>query len=389
MATKKKSNFSFKGQTASDAQRQQKAASSYGYLTLPKGLSVFAPEPGGKVKFEIVPYTVTDPHHPDRNEENGTAVKGNPWYKRPFKLHRNVGSSNDVTICPTSIGKKCPICEYRTKKIRAQAEKEETDALKASFRNLYLVIPKDHKKFEEEVHLFDISQYNFQALLNEELQENPANENFPSLDEGKTLRVRFESKTIGGSQPFAQASRIDFDERDEQYEWSMLDDNPSLDDLLTIPTYDELHAKFFEVDDEEKGGKIKKVKDDDDEDEDEDEDDEPKKSVRRKPVKKAPAKEEDDDDEDDDDDDDDEDEPPARKKKTLPAKKKPAKDDDDDDEDDEDEDDEPVKKKPKGKTKEGECPSGYKFGIDTERYEECADCEVWDECLEAKRKRRK
>lgn len=32
----------------------------------------------------------------------------------------------------------------------------------------------------------------------------------------------------------------------------------------------------------------------------------------------------------------------------------------------------------------GECPYAYKFGVDTDEYEECDECEKWDDCIEAK-----
>ncbi len=52
-------------------------------------------------------------YHPDRDEEYGIAVPGSLWYKRPYWLHRGVGPENVSIVCPSSIGKKCPICEYR------------------------------------------------------------------------------------------------------------------------------------------------------------------------------------------------------------------------------------------------------------------------------------
>jgi hypothetical protein len=336
----------------SDAKRQQTAASTYGYLSLPKNLTVFSPDPGGRVRFDIIPYLVTDPKHPDRNDDEGTAVVGEPWYKRPFKLHRNVGSANDVMVCPTSVGKKCPICEYRSKRIREKAEKEETDALKPSLRNLYLVIPKGHKKFEEEIHLLDISQYNFQSLLNEELQENQEHEDFPSLDSGSTLRVRFDAKTIGNSQPFAQASRIDFEEREEQYGWDALDESPNLDEILIIPSYAEVQSKFFEIDDEEDGGGLKESDGSEEEEEEDDVFDEGE-----------------------------EEEEKPRRKKTVSRKRKPVEEP----EEEEEEEDE----SPRKKSKNIECPDGFTFGVDTDQYDECADCDVWDECREEKRKNKK
>lgn len=385
MVQKKKSNF--RGKVADDAKRQQKAATSYGYLSLPKGLSVFTPEPGGRVSFDIIPYTVTDTRHPDKNEEAGVAVEGSPWYKRPFKLHRNVGAGNDTAVCPTSIGKKCPICEYRAKRLKEGADKEETDALKASLRALYLVRPKGHKKFEDELHLFDISLYNFQNLLNDELEEIEAYEVFPDLEEGYTLKVRFDSKTVGGGNPFAQASRIDFVEREEQYSNDDIENSPSLDDILIIPSYDELKAKFFEIDDEEDGGKLKKPSKKKEEDDDEEEEEE-------KPRRKKPVKDDDDDDEEEEkprrskpskkDDDEDEEEEEEEEEEKPRSKKTVSKKKDDDDDDDEEEEEEKPAKSSSGK----KCPAKHQFGVDTNKFDDCEDCTLWDACLEAKRKRR-
>jgi len=355
MVQKRKSNFSFKGKVADNAKSQKRASSSYGYLSLPKGVNIFSPEMKGSVYFDIIPYVVSDSKHPDKNVDKGTALVGDPWWKRPFKIHRNVGASNDVVVCLTSIGKRCPICEYKAKRAKEGAEREELDTMKASSRSLYLLRPKKSKKFEDDYHIFDISTYNFQDLLTQELEENEEHEIFPSLDEGETLKVRFEEKTIAGGQPFPVAERIDFVEREEQYSWDDLEDSPNLDEMLIILSYDELRAKFFEEEEEETGGKLREAKDEEEEDEDEEE----KPARKKKSIK----------DETEEEDEEDEDEKP-------PMKRKPKKIVEEEEEEEE---------KP---TKKNKCPEGYKFGVDTEKYDECADCEIWDECLEAKRKKR-
>jgi hypothetical protein len=366
MTTKKKS--SFRGKVAADAQRRQKAATSYGHLSLPKGVSVFSPEPGGRVKLDFMPYIVTDPKHPDRNEALGVAMPDTPWYTRPYSIHRNVGANNDSYVCLASIGKKCPICEYRAKRIKAQAEKEETDTMKPSKRNLYLVIPLDSKKHEAEVHIFDISTFNFQNLLDDELKENEDYEVFPDLTEGYTLKVRFDSKTIGGSQPFAQASRIDFLDRDEAYDEALLDDMPNLDEVLIILSYDELKAKFFEMEGEEDGGKLSEAEEEEDE-----------KPVRRHKVlhkeKEEPEEEED--------------EKPTRKPIRGTPSTKPRNRREEPEEEEEDE--KPTRSthhhtSERSSEKKGKCPHGHKFGTDHEEFDECEDCKSWDLCLEEKEK---
>ena len=145
---KKKSGFSFKGKVKKDVQNTKAKSKSYGYLNLPSGVGVFKPEEG-RMTFNIIPYIVSNPKHPDKDEKNGIAMPGEPWYKLPIKIHRNIGASKTQVVCPTSFGKKCPICEYRAKLFKEGASQKETDALKTFDRILYNVIPVGHKKMEE------------------------------------------------------------------------------------------------------------------------------------------------------------------------------------------------------------------------------------------------
>lgn len=367
----KKSKSSFRDKVTKDAHRQQKAGTSYGHLLLPRNVNVFNPDPSQKVKLDFLPYNVTDGKHPDRNDKEGVAIPESLWYKRPYKLHRNIGANDESIICPTSIGKPCPICEYRKKRIRENADKKETDALKASDRVLYVVIPLDSPKHEAKVSVFDFSWWNFQKLLNEELEDNADNGVFPELEGGLTLQIRFTSKTIADSKPFPEASKITFLPRKEDYDESIMEEVPNLDEMFQILSYDELRDKFFA---EEDGGKLEDV-------EDEDEEEKPPKHSHKKPSK---VKEEEDEDEDEDE--EEEEKPPLK-----PRSKSKPKEEEDDDEDNDDEDEEEEKKPPmrrnSGTNKESKklkCPHGHKFGVDAEDFEECDTCDLWSECVEAK-----
>jgi len=370
--SKKRRTSSFRGKVNKNVDKQKRAASSYGYLMLPKEVSVFAAEPGGRAAIDIIPYEVTDEKHMDR--EDDIAIPGTFWYKRPFLIHRNVGVEKDAVVCLKTFSKKCPICEYRSKRIGEGADKEETDKMKTSLRNLYVVIPIGHKKYDEEIHIFDISQAMFQKLLNEELKEDEENEVFPDLEEGKTLKVRFEEKTIGTSKPFAEASRIDFDDREEAYDEAILDDVPDLDSILKEYSYKELQSMCFEMDDED---------DNDDIPDDEDDEEERKPARKKKTVrkKKEVVEDEDDDDEDDQDDEDEEEAPPPKRKSTRKKKPAPAPDED---EDDDEEEEKPTKRKSRTSKSKNKCPHGHKFGVDTDDHDECDKCDVWDDCIEKK-----
>ena len=363
MAKQKKS--SFRGKVKQDSQRQGTEGSDYGYLNLGKDVKVYTAKPGSKNNLlDIIPYIVTADNHPDRVEDLGIAMKGDLWYKRPFKIHRDVGSGKDVVVCPRSMGKKCPICEYQDKLRRDGADKETIKALYPKKRNLYVVIPLNSKDHEEVPHIWDMSQYLFQNLLNDEVEEDENNEIFPDLEEGLTLKIRFSSETFGNSKPYAEAKKIEFVERDEAYDEEILDSVPDLDSVLKVLSYKELELKFFEMDDED-------ATTDDDFEEAEVE---VKKPSRKKKINKPEPVE--------DDEDGEEQAPPARKKKQKPE----PEPEEDEDEEDEEEEEEAPKSAPKkaGKKSGDKCPHGLRYGVDTDTEDICDPCDLWDKCSDEK-----
>ncbi len=346
-----KSNFREKVTT--DVKRQQSRVNFYGYLNIPKGIRVIPIEPDEKIKLDFLPYVVSDPKHPDRNPEKDIAMPGTLWYKRPFKIHRNIGAANETIVCPTSIGKRCPICEYRAKLMKERVGKESTDTLKPSLRNLYVVVPIDHAQLESVPHILDISQYLFQDLLNKELEENEDYAVFPDLEEGLSLRIRFEGRTIGKSQPFPEVSRIDFFEREHSYSEDILKEIPDLDKVLHILSYEELESKFFEIDIEENSEKLTTLNS-------EIEKEPVKREVfHRNSVKESVKEKEIELDEDKPIEKEENEERQVRKSSFIEEKKE--------------------RKESIGRSLE-RCPYGYRFGIDNSDYDECEKCEIWDSC---------
>ena len=322
----KKKKISFADKVRANIEKQKSQKSQYGYLKLLKGVNVFKEEPGSRVKLDILPYVVTDPNHPDRDDELGIAVPGALWYKRPFKLHRNIGYNNMPLVCPTSIGKRCPICEYKQRLLKEGKDwrDDSVKALKIYLRNLYIVVPLDNKNYEERPYVWDISDHLFQNKLSIELEENPEYANFPDLEDGYTLRIRFTEEQFGKNK-FADTSRIDFEKREKKYDESILDKVSNLDEVLVVLPYEQIEAKFFDSEDDavtDVDKAIDEVVDEIDEDED-DEDVEP------------------------------------RKAKIIVSK-------------------------PKLAVADGKCPYGHEFGRDEGSYLECADCIEWNACADAK-----
>ena len=237
--------------------RKQEQSLRGRHLRMPSGVPIFKETPQSRVNLDFVPYLVTVANHPDRDDEFETAVEDSLWYRRPYRLHRNIGVDNTSIICPTSIKKRCPICEHRAKLLEEGSDWQDEDvkSLKWSLRNLYVVVPLGLKDYDEVPHVWDISQFLFQEKLNEEIKEDEELGIFPDLEEGKTLTIRF-SKEVLGKTEFAETSRIDFKDR-KAYDEDILDSCPSLDGMLVIDTYASIKSLLFDAggdDDDGDGG---------------------------------------------------------------------------------------------------------------------------------------
>jgi len=327
MSKKRKSKSRFGANIARDTQRQKDKRKGYGYLVLPDGVKQFKEKANkDRTYVDIIPYIVSDKKHLDMNPDDPeSAHVGNPWYKRPIQVHHSIGAKTESVVCPRSVGKKCPICEYREAELKDGVEWKEVVG-KTSDRNLYVVIPKKNKEYDEEMHIWDISQFCFQEKLNEEMDEDSDNQIFPDPEDGKTLKIRFSEETFGGKgkNKYPKASRIDFEDRKKGYKESIMKDSPDLDTVFTVLSYKDLEAKFLEQEDDDTG----------------EGDDDVKTSKKKK----------------------------DRKKKSAGKKGK-----------------EKEKKITRGgsknkKGKKDECPEGYKFGKDFDEYDDCDDCSLREQC---------
>ena len=341
--TQKKSNF--RGKVCQDIQKEKSEYASFGYLKMPQGVKMYNVE--GKIreiKMDIIPYEVTDPNHPNRNDAVGIATVGDLWYRRPFKIHRNIGAEDEAVICPKSIGKACPICEYQRKRFKEGADKDELSALRAKDRNLYAIIPIDSEKHEEVVYIWEMAKSLFQDTLSDEIELDPENEVFPDLEEGKTLQIALKWKTLGKN-TYPEARSIKFNKR-EPYDESILDEVPNLDDMLKILSYEQLEAKFFNDEVEPDGGKLH--------------DEEP--AEESKPA-------------------------PERKRKAKPLRGSHSSTDNPPEKEKEKEAPVVRRRRKVEKTEDAEkCPHAHKFGTDYDLFSECETCEVWQSCMEENEK---
>jgi len=202
-------------------------------LALPEGVELYKPEKGS-VEFDIIPYMVTADNHPE-------VKKGEIWYERTYLAHRNVGPEEKFLVCPRTIGKRCPICEEHQKLNKdPDADEAVVKGLRAKERELFNVVMKDG---DGSVMLLDISVFLFGLKLEQEILEgDEENASFAELKGGKTLKVRWEQKSMGTNK-FVEAGRIDFKDRDDIGE-DALDLAVDLDKALKILSYEEIEKIF-------------------------------------------------------------------------------------------------------------------------------------------------
>lgn len=330
----------------------------------------------GKHRINIVPYIIKSKNHP--LVKKGEAEIGEMDYVLDFYVHRGVGPAEKSVLClKNTFGKPCPICEHSAS-LRKAGKEKEANALKPSHRVVYNI---EDLKEPGKIKVFETSHYLFEKELIEEARddENGGFVDFADPEEGKEIKFRA-SKATKNKIEFTEFKSFSFEDRDEKLDSDLVESAISFDELLTVPTYEEVEKVLYGDDDsedddsEDEPSKKSKPKDDDEEDDEEEEEKPAKKSSKKpdpdedddeeeeRPVKKSKSKS--------DDEDEDDDEKPAKK----PSKKSEPEDDEDDEEEEE---------KPAKKSKCDSCPFGHKFGKDCDEFSECDDCDIWDKCVKA------
>lgn len=244
-------------------------------MILPDGVEEWAPEEAGSYEFHVIPYTVTLPNHPC------DIPVGKDWNRRPVKVHYNLGPDNKARICPTSFGKKCPICEELPDLYEDYDDnKERIGELRPSKMTAFLVVGEG----EDKVAAFLYSDHKFANVFLKELDiGEPINMAYDDPDTGKMIRVRFAEEKWNG-RTYLKADRIDFVDREPiPDEW--LEQSFALDECFVVPTYQELDALWRGLDETEV------IQQDTPFDEDEDKEDDKKPKVKKEdPPERRPGK---------------------------------------------------------------------------------------------------
>lgn len=224
-------------------QTQHSGGGEWDCLRLPEGVEVFKPEKDKTYHIDIIPYIV--------GAHNKNADKGDEYFELSYPVYRNLGIDEKKYVAIGEFkGVKDPVAEHFAKLRKDGVEWDDMKVFKHTWRQIMLFFV--HEEADKGLQMFEGAYGTFGELLDEEINgsEETWIDNFDDPDAGATLVVRFKAKSIGQTNPWILASKINFEEREGGF---TADGNKKLaaevlakaaevclDDLLKIPDYDTL-----------------------------------------------------------------------------------------------------------------------------------------------------
>jgi hypothetical protein len=302
---------------------------------------------------------------------------GDDSYMLDIQQHTYIGPQKADIVCLTQFGKKCLICD-KAQEFNANKDKKSASKLWPYRFCYYNVI--DMLNPDEGIQVFAIKYNKFEKVLITAARAAADDDGIMDFsDNANPTIISFWGEKVTKNIDENNATWVEFSnftfKPTEKIDKAIIKQALSFDEIVKLPSPSEVEKTLFgDVDEEDNS---------DDEDTDDDEDEKPKAKGK---TKGHPVEDDDDDEDEDSDNSDDED------------------DSDDEDEPDEDEEEEPAPK-PKAKSKVEtkkpvakkvvvgkpmtalKCPTGHKFGIDTDKYKkDCEDCDIWADCAKEKKK---
>ena len=174
--------------------------------------------------------------------------EGKMTYVLDLWVHYSVGVNEDSYICLSkTYNKPCPICEYQ-KELRNQEDFDENAVkeLNPKRRAIYNILCHDNdKEYEKGIQIWDSAHWNSERYFLE-LIRNPRHGGIdmsfsdPSK-EGKSLSFKREGKDMQNTRYIGHKTL----NRDYELTDDVLNKANCLDELIHIPTYEEVHATFW------------------------------------------------------------------------------------------------------------------------------------------------
>ena len=203
----------------------------------------------GQHMIDVVPYFAGKNDSPEARED-GT-------YMFSYGVHYRVGIDEKTYVCPRTIpgweDRRCPICEHAAKMKQEGMDFDDYKVFFPKKRELYNVIVQDSEKERDKgVQVFDVS-YHYMGKLLKPIIKKPIRAGMEDIDpyidfalettDGKTVAFSIGSKKTGKDKVFPTYTGHRFVDRDYDLE-EYLDDAYILDEILYVPSYDEIYKDF-------------------------------------------------------------------------------------------------------------------------------------------------
>lgn len=290
-------------------------------------ISFWKPDKGSHI-IDIIPYRAgpNDPH----------VKEGLGQYVLDLWVHTGVGVNEDQYVClARNYNRECPICEYQRQMMRQEDYDEGlAKSLYPKRRTIYNIICYDNDKEQDKgVQVWEVAHFFMEKKLVPLAKDRRTGEPISFSDpwEGKSVSWEMVQSSFkdaaGNTRPSWDYTAHRFEERDYDLEGE-LDNAFCLDELIHVPTYEEVKKAFMgeeeeEEDQDEKGGEVG---------EPEESEGGEHRGTRHRSASRG-----------------------GSRSRSSARKEKEA-------------------------TPEGECPFGYRFGEDVNEQKECNECDRWDEC---------
>jgi hypothetical protein len=215
----------------------------------------------GEHIIDVLPF-FAGANHPDKAEGENT-------YRLEYYMHRDVGHQNARVLCLQAMGLgACPICEHQADLIEEKADESKWKPLRPKNWVLFNVVVYDKGEEKKGIQIWDAPYfYSMENIMDIAKIRSRGGKpskttDFANPDKGKS--ISFEVKAAKGQNDYPKYTGFKFEPRDYKIKDSLLDDCLVLDELIPIPTYEEVSELYFGS-----GQGRKAVDDDGDDDSDE------------------------------------------------------------------------------------------------------------------------
>lgn len=293
---------------------------------------------------------------------------GEPTYGLEIYAHQGVGPDERAVVCMLeNYGKPCPICEHR-QELRSQYpdDKDMWKHLYPKRRMVYNIICYDSAKEEEKgIQVWEVawwfSERHFSQLARTGKRPGYGSVTytpFADPDEGKMISFSREGQGAQNTQFLAHK----FIDREVPISEEILAQALVLDELLYIPTYEEVYSMYYQTEFEGDSSQSKTSKSEPDKPHSDDSATEPVSTPRQDNKAMPPSRSESSQSELKS--------VKQRTKRTVESKR----DKQDKQTDVSESDQSPAKPT---------CPGGGEFGVHTDELDACEQCALWSDCAKA------